>query len=49
MDEQNKDVSQKSEAEVPAGYVAPEIEEVVSPESLEREVQYAGTVSQQPG
>lgn len=46
MSEQNKEGSQKSESEGSAGYVAPEIEAVVSPETLEREVQYAGNVSQ---
>jgi hypothetical protein len=30
-----------------AGYVAPEIESVVTRESLKREVAYAGTISQQ--
>lgn len=45
MDEQNKNGSEKSESAVSSDYVAPTIEAVVTPEKLEREVQYAGGVS----
>lgn len=45
MDEQKREVSQTNDAKAAERYEAPAIETVVSKESLEREVQYAGGTS----
>ena len=42
MSEDNQNVRADEETVAPAEYAAPQIEAVVTPESLEREVQYAG-------
>jgi len=45
MTENRKDVSQPSDDVRAPDYEAPEIEAVVTPEGLEREVQYSGGIS----
>jgi len=48
MAEKNKDVPETSQNKAASEYQTPEIEAVVTPETLEREVQYSGGISQQP-
>jgi hypothetical protein len=47
MTEQKKSVVPKDEQ--PAEYETPTVETVVTANDLEREVQYAGTISRAPG
>ena len=49
MSNESQDDKQRSESiETTDDYAAPEIETVVTPETLEREVQYGGTVTPPP-
>lgn len=46
MSDQNKDQSTPVKPETSEGYEAPKVETVVTSKDLEREVQYAGSLSQ---